>query len=232
MSSYAEVLTAFDDLTGDTGRYHFTADQVDRFANRAMEEICERSRHITKSKLINVAAGTSEYSLDSGSYDVFRVEYDKEALSPITQNSLRAHDRVWSSRTGLPRYYYLDEITSNQDFLTVGLWQTPNTSLAFGLRIVHHAVPAPVTSSSPTTLMEIPDWAASAVLYYMLNIAYTADTKVQDFSAAALYEMLYNDVLDRLVMRSRDQNPKNWVSGSTARKSVNVLNRLPQRIPV
>ena len=230
MSAYSEVLNAFNDITGDTGRYHFSTAQVDRFANRALEEIGERSRHITESKLINVVGGTSEYSIDADAYDVIRVEYDEEVLHPITRGSLRHADRDWSSRTGLPRYYYLDEITSNQNYLTVGLWETPSSSMTTGLRIMYHAVPTAVSTASSVSLIEVPDWACSAVLYYMLNIAYTADTKMQDFGAAALYEMMYQDVLERLILRSRDQNPKKWVSGSASGPSRNILNRLPQRI--
>lgn len=230
MSAYSEVLNAFNEITGDTRRYHFTAAQVDRFANRALEEICERARYIETFVMKNVVSGTSEYSIVEDGYDITRVEFDGEFLFPITRDTLKHADRDWSSREGLPRFYYLDQITGTQDKLTVGLWETPSTSATFGMRIWYHKVPTAVSAASSVSIMEIPDWASSAVLYYMLNIAYTADTKVQDFGAAALYEMMYQDVLDRLILRSRDGNPKKWVSGGPATPSRNVLNRLPQRI--
>ena len=230
MSAYSEVLSAFDDLTGDASRYHFTTAQVDRFANRALTEICERCRYLETFRLVNVVGGTSEYAILEDAYNITRVEYDKEVLYPVTRDSLRHADRDWASRSGLPRFYYLDEIIGAQDKLSVGLWETPSTSLAFGLRIWYSKVPDAASTASSFTLLEIPDWATAAVLYYMLNIAYTADTKLQNFPTASVYEMMYQDVLDRLVIRSRDNNPKQWVSGGPARPSRNVLNRLPQRI--
>jgi len=233
VSAYLDVYNSFNEITGDTGRYHFDREQVDRFANRALDETCERARYKDTAETINVVADTAVYSATAAGYDIFRVEYEDEILFPITRDQLRHADRDWSSRTGLPKYYYLDEIYSTQDALSVGLWETPGTSVTDGLRLWYHGVPIAANSASGLTLatvMDIPDWASGAVLYYMLYLAYSADTKVQDFGASALYFMLYEDVLGRLVIRSNDRHPKNWVSGAPSSPSRSVLNRLPQRI--
>ena len=234
MSTYSDIYTSFNELTGDTRRYNFTREQVDRYAARALNETCERARYKDTAELINVVSGTALYPVTAEGYDIFRVEYSDKILYPITRDALRQSDRDWSSRVGLPRFYYLDEIyASAQDYMTVGLWKTPSASVADGLRVWYHQVPAKPSSASSLLLLvqvDIPDWASSAVLYFMLQLAFTADTNIQDHSVAAMYSLLYEDVLERLIMRSRDRQPKHWVSGGPAGPSRNVLNRLPQRI--
>ncbi len=238
MSTYGTILDSFKDLTGDSGNFFLSALQIDRFANRALIETCERARYKDVAKLINVVNGTEVYSIDAEGYDIFRVEYEDvngtSILYPITRDSLRHSKRDWSYRTGRPRFYYLDELYSSQDYLSVGLWEIPSTSVTDGLRVWYHAFPTTADGTDAPGLaaeLDIPDWASGAVLYYMLHLAYTADTKIQDPGAAALYMMMYEDVLDRLIIRSRDRDGKRWTMGSPSGPDRNVLNRLPQRVP-
>jgi hypothetical protein len=231
---YSDVLAQFNDITRDVNRYHFSQGQVDRFANRALDDLCSRARYKDTEESVNGVSGTAVYAVTSDGYDVFRVEYDDERLVPITRNSLRTNGSDWASRTGKPRFYYLDENYSSQSYLSVGLWETPSANLTSGLRIWFHSVPTTAVGTTAGGLaadVDVPDWAAGAVLFYMLYLAYTADTKIQSFEAAAIYKMMYEDIADRLVLRSRDKSPKKWVSGSSSGPSLNVLNRLPERIP-
>ncbi|RKX43972.1 MAG: hypothetical protein DRP64_07425 [Verrucomicrobia bacterium] len=231
---YGDIYDDFNDITGNGGNYFFADATIDRFANRALEETCERARYKDKAELVNVVGGTAVYPVTSDGYDIFRVEYDDEILYPITREALRHQDRDWATRTGLPRFYYLDEIyASAQNYMTVGLWETPSTSVTNGLRIWYHVVPnAPASTSALTkaVAVDIPEWASSAVLYFMLSLAYKVDTKIQNAGASALYSALYEDVLSRLIIRSNDRQPKTWTSGSASGPTRNVLNRLPQRI--
>ena len=233
MNSYDDIINAFDDIIRDKSRYYFTQLQVDRFANRALREIGERTLMIDEHEDIDTVAGTLEYSISVDGYDVFRVEYDGEILFPISRDALRFADRDWASRSGLPKYYYLDEIYDEQEYLTVGVFEAPSTDLTDGLKVWYHAYPRTlvgITSLNRTVRPEIPAWAVGAVLFYMLKLAYTAETKIQSLESAAIFSLMYEDILERLIARSRDRQPKRWVAGGPSSPSLRVLNRLPQRI--
>ena len=230
---YGDIYDSFNDLMGNGNNFFFSDAVIDRYAFRALNESCERARYKDTAELINSVAGTGEYETTGDGYDVFRVEYQDYVMWPITRNKLRHAERDWEKRPGKPRYYYLDEIYSEQDDLAIGLWEKPSTSVTNGIRVWYHGapnVPASTSALTKAVAVEIPDWSAPLVLYYMLHLAYSADTKKQDFNASALYYMLYEDVLERLVIRSRDRQPKQWVSGAPEGPNMMVLNRLPQRI--
>ena len=231
-TTYTQILAEFNDITRDASRYYFTTAQVDRFAARALTETCERARYKTVSQVINVVGGTMEYAVSTAGYDVLRAEYNDTVLLPIARDALRTCQRDWASRSGLPRFYFLDEMYDSQEYLTVGLWENPSASLTSGLRVWYHAQPtAPLSTGEWGALeVDIPEWAAGALLFYMLYLAYTSDTKAQNFETAAIYKLMYEDILERLVLRSRDANPKKWAAGAPASPTINVLNRLPQRI--
>jgi hypothetical protein len=132
----------------------------------------------------------------------------------------------------LPKYYYLDELrTASSTTQRFGVWERPGTELENGLRAWYYRKPNTTASFALSSQLEVPEWATSLVLYYMLHLAYTADTKLISDDAAAVYYLLYEDVLDRLIMRSKDRQPKDWISGSAMIPSFNVLNRLPGRVP-
>lgn len=228
--THAEIMAQFNDITRDSGRYYFTVAQVDRFINRALREVCERARYRDAYQEINAVAGTLEYAINKEGYDVFRVEYDGEVLQPIARDRLRHADRDWAQRSGTPKCYYLDEIYDSQEYLTVGIWEAPSSNLVAGLMVWYSAVPDAATYTKPSTELDVPDWAAGAILFYMLYLAYVADTKMQSFETAAIYKLMFEDILDRLIIRSNDRVPKKWVSGTPSSPNVSLLNRLPQRI--
>jgi hypothetical protein len=229
VNTYADILAAFNDVTRDSGRYFFTAAQVDRFANRAVDEVARRSRCILENEVVNSVSGTLEYAISADGYAVRRVEYDGEALMPISHDKLRYADRNWEQRSGRPKFYYLDEIYDSQEYLTVGVWEAPSTD-DVNIRIWYDAVPRALENDKPTAEVEVPDWAVGSVLFYMLYLAYTSDTKMQNFQTAAIYKLMYEDIMGRLELRSNDRNPKKWVSGQPSTPSLSILNRLPQRI--
>jgi len=231
VSTYAEVLAGFDDITRDEERHLFSVSQVDRFMNRALIETCEAARYRVESESISAVADQAVYAITEQGYDILRVEYDDEVIIPIGTAALRHADRNWAVRTGTPRYYYLDELYSSQEYLSVGLFETPSSNLTDGLTIWYDAHPDTATYTKTATEVDIPDWASGAVLFYMLYLAYTADTKAQSFEAAAVFKILYEDILERLTNSSRSRQPKSWMCGAASSPSVSVLNRLPQRIP-
>jgi len=234
--TYGDIIDQYDDITRETSgsRFYLTDDQVDRFANRALNEVCGSTRYFDYPFVANGVADQHAYTLsDNDVYDIFRVEYDDEVLWPITKDHLRHNDRNWSVRSGRPRFYYLDEHYTTDDDLTVGIWEAPSANLTNGLRVWTHLHPPVVSSEDEQALaatVQIPEWAVGAVLFYMLHLTYLAKTPIQDLDAAEIYRLLYEDIKDRLLRRSRDRQPKRWVSGAPSSPSLNVLNRLPQRI--
>lgn len=231
MNTWADIKSTFEDILADSGNAFISDATQVRWANAALRELCEAARYIEAQKVSNVASGVSQYAVTEGGYSVVRVEYDGEALFPIYRSHLRQCMRDFSGHTGLPRFYFLDEINATPDNLYVGVYETPSANLTNGLRIWYHGYPAAVSDSSPSTEIEIPDWAVGGVLFYMLREAYTADTNVRNLDTAAFYGMLYDDVLDRLVSRSRSRLAKSWQSGQRAYQPQSILNRLPDRVP-
>ena len=228
--TYNDLLSQFNDITRDSQRHIFTAAQVDRFARRGLERLCAAAKYKLTGETINIVSGTGEYAATSEGHDVVRVEYDGEALRPIRRDDLRAKDSDWVNRTGYPRYYYLDEIYGSQRYPSVGLFEIPSTSLTDGLRMWYTGKPTAPSAASGATAVDIPDWAVGGVLFFMLYLAYSADTFIQNQEAAAVYKMLYEDIEYRLIKRARDNSPKSWVSGQPARAGVSFLNRMPERI--
>jgi len=230
VNTWTEIRAAFRDITGDTDANIFSAETAVRWANLGLRDLCDAARYVDSQHVVSTASGTGTYGIAAGGYDVFRVEYDDCALLPITRDQLRNHGRDWASRSGTPRFYYLTEMSATPDYLYVGLWEKP-PSLTNGLRIWYHGYPTDVSDSTPSSEIVVPDWAVGGVLFYMLIQAYTADTVVRDLGAADLYQMMYDDLKERLVDRSRDrQSRKEWQAGSPAGPSLNVLNRLPDRV--
>ena len=232
LNTWTDIRAAFRDITGDTGATIFSAATVARWANLALGDLCEAARYIDEQYVVGASAGVGSYAVTAGGYGVTRVEYDGSVLFPITRNGLRSHARDWSTRTGLPRFYYLTEMSATPDSLFVGLYEIPSSNLANGIRIWYQAYPTAVSDASPSSEIEVPDWAVGAVLFYMLREAYTSDTQtLQDFSKADMYGIMYEDAKQRLVGRARGALPKKWEYGQPGRPSLNVLNRLPDRIP-
>ena len=233
MSTYQDIYDSFNDLVGNSGNLFFSDATIDRFAGRALDESCERIRWIDHYDLIDSEIGVSEYAGAYEGYGLYRVEYDNLIMFPITRDQLRQQDRDWEYRQGLPKYYYTDElyVASGTEKPYFGLWERPSVDGSENIRVWYWRRPFSPSSSYKSNVVEIPSWASSLVLYYMLYLAYTADTKVQDEGAAAIYYALYEDVFDRLDMRSKDRQPKKWVSGDSSLPEFSVLNRLPRRVP-
>lgn len=233
MNTWTDIKAAFEDIIGDHRNVFFSDDWQVRAANRALEEMCRASRYKDQIVRSNIAADTNYYT-SSSSYDVTRVEFDDEVLTQTTKEFIRRRDWNWEAQTGLPRWVFLDQIpnTGAADSIYIGVYPAYGSDLVNGLRVWSHGKPTAVSDSSPSDELDIPDWAVGGVLFYMLRQAFMSEVhSKQDFGAAAMYEMLYEDVLDRLVHRANARAPKRWVSGGSSRRSRHISRRLPDGIP-
>ena len=236
MNTWTDIRNAFYDVIGDPQRALVPVATAERWANLGLYDLCEAALYNDTAATQNVVASTALYSISDDVYEIFRVEYDDEVLTPITNDDLARDGRDYQYRTGKPRFYTLDEMyteTASPDKVYVRLWETPSSNLTNGLRVWYHGYPDDVDNDSPGTDIDVPDWAVGAVLFYMLARAYESQYSVgmQNFDTAAFYAMMYEDIRDRLVIRSRERVPKRWVAGASAGPSANVMNRLPDRVP-
>jgi hypothetical protein len=236
VNTWADIKAAFYDVIGDSSYTVIPAATAVRWANLALQDLCEAARYRDIQQVSNVSSGTATYTIADDVYDIFRVEYDGEALTPISGNALRRDGRDWKYRTGTPKFYTLEAMYyehASPDKVSLRIWETPSSNMTNGLRIWYHGYPDAVSDASPSADIDVPDWAVSGVLFYMLSQAYESEYSIgmKNFDSAAMYWMMYEDVKDRLTIRSRDRQPKQWVCGEPAHGSMSVLNRLPDRVP-
>jgi hypothetical protein len=232
VNTWSDIKTAFETNVGYANNVFFSDAAQVRMANRALDELGQSTRYLEASGQCNAVSGTATYAAEEG-YRINRIEYDDVVLFPITRDDMRHMDRDWATRTGLPKYFYLDEQSNAAaaDWPYFSVWYTPSANLTNGFRYYYDAVPTAVSNSSPSAEMEIPEWACGAVLFYMLSEAYEAETNLQNFETAAMYRMMYRDIRDRLEARSNDRLPKKWKAGAPHSPTLRVLNRLPDRVP-
>jgi hypothetical protein len=87
VNTWTDIKAAFDDITRDSNRVFFPAATVVRWANRGLEGLCDEARYVDSANVANSStASPNQYGVAAGGYDVFRVEYDGEALLPITRD--------------------------------------------------------------------------------------------------------------------------------------------------
>lgn len=74
------------------------------------------------------------------------------------------------------------------------------------IEVFYFADPADMAAGDD--IPEIPQWAHTIVLFYMLARAYEADTQLQDFDKAALWQGLCDRQMYRLAVRSKGKSKK------------------------
>jgi len=228
MNTWTNILAAFNDIVRDRSDRFFSAAQKLRFANRALREICEHCEYTEEYEDINTVAGTATYEVTADAYRVLRVEYDGQAITPILTDDLMALDAKYATRTGTPKFYYLGGMTGSQDAITVGLSDVPSVSVENGLRVWYSAYPTEIVAG--TGEIEIPDWSVSAVLFYMLHLAYLTSGVRKNLKTSEFFRMLYEEVLDALARRRNSRLPKKWKGGEDPRITVASLSQLPDHI--
>ena len=235
METWQDIKDFFFPAVQDTeaSQSFFTTDQAVAWANGALWEMAQYAQYIDAVQTQNTVSGTASYYIGSTGlppFGVWRVEIDDEKISAIDTRELRKNDFRWSTRSGRPYFYYMDEISPNPDYLRIGLVDNPNG--VYELRTYAYGVPAQVAEGSDTDSVQVPQWAIYGVLWYMLSEAFMTEGRRQNLATSNFYRMLYDDTLERLRARTNRKTPKSWVvSGHSGYKGQGFWDNLPDTIP-
>jgi hypothetical protein len=234
VETYQNIKDFFWSAVQDTEaqQMFFTETQVLSWLNMAMTEMAQHSHYLDNIGTQNTADGTAAYVVGTDKIlAVWRAEIDDEAIRPVTTSQLRLNDRDWRTKSGWPRFYYLDNINTDPGYFTMGLHSLPDN--VYELRTYQYLIPADLTTGSSAHKIRVPKWAIYGVLWYMLSEAYLAETMRQNFDTSAYYRMLYEGIIDRLMLRTNDKiGAKSWAVGATPTVGVNDFwHNLPDTIP-
>lgn len=208
--TWANIKTVFYGVVGDVEGENtfFSLAQTLGWAQECMREAGERT-HFYDLKYENSGdGGNNTIYLSSDIYGVWRVEIDDEALRPITGEKLRHGDRFWESRTGVARWYLLDEYQTNLDSFAIRLYETPSAD--YDIDVYAYAAPILMMDSSPTYNVHLPEWFAYSLAWGMLAKAYSADTQMRNEQIAGFFRGLWNDAILRLRVRSFGRLKNEW----------------------
>ena len=302
--TWPELRALFYSLLPDdvSSPVYVTLANADELGDTALKLLVESSLPIERIGDITTVATTATYSMPTDLLRAWRVTYDDEKILPTSKSRLRRINENWQSRSGTPRYYYLDEMNT-----TIGLYETPDTSddtvqvfySAEAMEVardtnndaeiagISEADPGVVTTVADHGLadgdivyidsvigmvevngleftvankndkdfelygvdtqgytswssggkvyllgeIELPVWAQYGVLYGMLGMAYEIESNIYNPRAAAFYWKLYQDVEDRVRIRSNSKLPKRLeMKAWRDIDPLDVITRLPAHI--
>ena len=212
----------------ETDQFFITTDQMSAFVSKALREMVESTEYDDTVITDSLEIGDGTFTPLEDLSRVWRVEVDGQPLRTTTQGELRRYGVDWRSHTGLPRYYFLDEIASNPDHRIIGLY--PASNAVYSIRVTVYGYPAALVAG---TEMSIPDWCAEAVVWSMLADCYMVDTEIQNIEVSAFYRYLFESTVDRLRSRSFDRLPKAWSYQKSGEgyDELSVWNNFPEEIP-
>ena len=207
--TWANIKTVFYGVVGDVEGENtfFSTVQALGWAHECMREAAERTHFYDQMYEAAVAAGVSSFTTGEF-YNIWRVEIDDEYARTITADKLRHNDRFWESRTGVPRWYLIDEYQTDLDVYAVRLYEIPDADV--NVDVYGYAPPTLENDSNPTYNVHLPEWFAYALAWGMLAKAYAADTQMRNDQIAAFYRGLWDDAILRLRARSFGRLKNEW----------------------
>lgn len=209
MVTLGDIKSRFWMLMGGNPTSHpnITDDVIRVWANMAIRELVEETQSIQFRYQQALVAGTQEYDFPSTVETVYRAAYDGEKILPVSKWDLMHQDDSWSTRTGIPRRYYVDGVNRK-----IGLYPTPSVDTVTeggeisGYELEYFAHGHPPSVSSRYDEPALPPWAHPGVLFYLLRQAYTMVGPQRDAKRAAFWGRRYMEVKDRLKARSVRRN--------------------------
>jgi len=212
----------------ETDQYFISVEQMESFANKALRELVEATAYHECSTEWTTSSGTSGIAMGDTLSRVLRVEVDYQVLRTTTQASLRRNGYDWREHTGLPRYYYADELGMSSDGKLIGMYPTPDAT--YNLRVTFVCNPDDVAIAED---MGIPEWCAEAVVWSMLSDIYKVDTEIMNVEVSNFYDYLFKDATKRIRARSYSKLPKSWSykTGPSDGNLMTIWNNLPEEIP-
>ena len=207
--TWANIKTVFYGVVGDTEGENafFSTAQVLGWAHECMREAGERTHFYD---IVDSNSGSSGFATVTigPNYGIWRIEIDDEAIRPITGDKLRHGDRFWESRTGVVRWYLLDEYQTALDTPTIRLYETPAAD--YDIDVYAYSIPSLMSDLYPTYNVHLPEWLAYSLVWGMLAKAYSADTQMRNEQIAGFFAGLWNDAILRLRVRSFGRLKNEW----------------------
>ncbi len=232
LSTYADVTSFVREIIqdGDSNYRVVSDDDLDIWANEVMRELGEYAEYIDGEDVAPAAtvAGGGNISIEGDPYGVWRVEIEDEAIPPTTSRELYGMSRTYQQQTGRPRYYYRDGVSNYlSDELELKLWPIPNAT--YTLRVFTTVPAEDLDSASGTNLVQLPLWAVPVLAWGMLSKFYSAETRMSNRGASAVFGLMYNDGMVRLRVRSysRLQRKAAWGGGRKSRVGGDLSQLMP-----
>lgn len=235
METWQDTKDLFFETVGDTEgtNAYFSQTQVVAWANKALWEIAQACRPLDEVKTFSTVSGTALYGLSTTTQGVLglsRVEIADKPICAVTRIDLSRGVRNWREQSGEPKRYYLDAPVADPDTYTVGLYPEPGA--VYSARCYMQVVPTAVSDDADSDYIQLPKWAAPAVLYSMISDAYMSRGKAVDMEVAGFYRMLFEDTVYRLKARNLSRLNKCRTVGSRSSARVrSVRDLLPDTIP-
>jgi len=206
----------------ETDQVLVTKAQIGSWADQCLYEMAEQAMFLDLLVEWNATVDSAEYELNStgaGTLGLWRMEVDDEVIWPTTRRDLYRDNREWQTRTGQPRWYYLDGLQSDATAtgLVVGLHPVPNSTIS--LRAYLSVVPDAYDSTKMSNRVKLPRWAVPGLVWGILAMVYSAENRIQNDRTAALYRMMYEDTIDRLKVRSFSRSIVSSAYGEGTRKA-------------
>jgi len=230
--TWANLKTQFYGTIGDVEGTNtfFSTTQVIQWANDCLRELGERT-HPYDYQFQQSGTGGDPIITFVGSniFQVWRVEVDEEVMRPITADKLRHGDRFWETRSGVPRWYLIDEYQTDLDAFKIRLYEIP--SVDYDFVVYSYAAPTNPGDSTPTYNIHLPEWFAYSLTFGMLAKAYAAETQMKNDATAAFYQMMFDDAVLRLRVRSFGRLKNEWeFDPSSQEPRYSIWDRIPSTI--
>jgi hypothetical protein len=231
VSSYGDVTAIVRGLVNDDAASSrlITDTQMDLWANTCLYEIAEHSEYREVVETDVTVSGTGIWSVEGDPLGIFRVEIDDEKIYPINSRELYRLSRTWQEQTGLPRWYRMDNMRNMEsDDLRFELWPTPNA--VYDIRIYSTVAADEVDSTTPNEFVMLPRWAVHGLAWGILSKFYESESRMQNLGAAQVYKVMYDQVIDRIKVRSYARLSRDESAWGAGRKNV-VYSDLHQLMP-
>ena len=220
----ADFIEGFRSSVGDNEvPYFWSAEEIVRYLNEAVQEACERAKLIEDRSTaavcsITAQSGESTYSLHPSVFEIRRLTFNGRRLDETSVEEMDQDCPGWESRSGQPRAFIFEQASGVQP-AKVRLVPTPTAAGPIALTVVRGAL-KPLSADLDLARPELPERFHERLMDWVLHRAYLKqDADIFDPNKAAtslaLFVQAFGERPDANVQRKRrDKRPPvvrvNW----------------------
>lgn len=166
----SEIATRVKRAFGDEAGVQIDDNDIIRWINDAMREICSTQNILETSATTSVVAGTDTYGLPNDVQTLISIWYNGYKLEPMTMREAEEYIMKIGDTSAQP--------SSDPEIVwiwaeTMHLWPIPNASITGGLKIFYSRFPIPVTTINDTPELDVK--YHNIIVDYCLQKAYELD---------------------------------------------------------